>query len=149
MARQFGLRGILPAMVTPFTAHDAQVDTTALAICPAGTVDVNDPGTWAGRHDRSPCGTGTCGRMAAKHARGELALGEPFVHESILGTRFTGRLEELVPGHPKGAVRPVIAGSAWVTGMGRLLLVPRRSVSRGIHRRRPLAPDATQHRPSP
>jgi proline racemase len=93
-------------------------------VCPTGTVDFDDPETWTGSLDRSPCGTGTCGRMAAKHARGELALGEPFVHESILGTRFTGRLEELVPGHPKGAVRPVIAGSAWISGMGRLLLAP-------------------------
>ena len=41
--------------------------------------------------DRSPCGTGTSARMAALHARGELALGQAFVNESIIGTRFTGR----------------------------------------------------------
>ena len=41
--------------------------------------------------DRSPCGTGTSARMAALHARGELALGQPFVNESVIGTRFTGR----------------------------------------------------------
>ena len=41
--------------------------------------------------DRSPCGTGTSARMAQLHARGELALGEPFVNESVIGTRFTGR----------------------------------------------------------
>ena len=44
--------------------------------------------------DRSPCGTGTSARMAALHARGELGLGEPFVNESVIGTRFTGRLVE-------------------------------------------------------
>ena len=44
--------------------------------------------------DRSPCGTGTSARMAALHARGELALGEDFVNESVIGTRFTGRLIE-------------------------------------------------------
>ena len=47
--------------------------------------------------DRSPCGTGTSARMAALHARGKLALGEPFVNESPIGTRFTGRLVEADP----------------------------------------------------
>jgi proline racemase len=44
--------------------------------------------------DRSPCGTGTSARMAALHARGALAVGEDFVNESLIGTRFTGRLVE-------------------------------------------------------
>ncbi len=44
--------------------------------------------------DRSPCGTGTSARMAQLHARGELALGDRFVNESVIGTRFTGRLVE-------------------------------------------------------
>ncbi len=72
--------------------------------------------------DRSPCGTGTSARMAALHARGELALGEAFVNESIIGTRFTGRLvEELdVGGVP--AVVPEVTGRAWITGMGQYLL---------------------------
>jgi proline racemase len=70
--------------------------------------------------DRSPCGTGTSARMAVLHARGELALGEPFVHESILGTSFTGRLvEETADG-----VVPEITGRAWITGMGQYLLDP-------------------------
>ncbi len=42
--------------------------------------------------DRSPCGTGTSARMAQLHANGELAIGQPFVNESVIGTRFTGRL---------------------------------------------------------
>jgi proline racemase len=74
--------------------------------------------------DRSPCGTGTSARMAQLHARGELALGDPFVHESVIGTRFTGRLvgEADVGGRP--AVVPEITGRAWVTGMGQYLLDP-------------------------
>ena len=74
--------------------------------------------------DRSPCGTGTSARMAQLHARGELGLGEPFVNESVIGTRFTGRLleETAVGGLP--AVVPEITGSAWVTGMGQYLLDP-------------------------
>ena len=72
--------------------------------------------------DRSPCGTGTSARMAALHARGALALGEAFVNESVIGTRFTGRLveETTVGGLP--AVVPEITGRAWVTGMGQYLL---------------------------
>jgi proline racemase len=70
--------------------------------------------------DRSPCGTGTSARMAMLHARGELALGQPFVHRSIIGTAFTGRLVEEVD----GGVVPEITGRAWITGMGQYLLDP-------------------------
>lgn len=74
--------------------------------------------------DRSPCGTGTSARMAQLHARGELALGQDFVNQSVIGTRFTGRLleETTVAGVP--AVVPQITGRAWVTGMGQYLLDP-------------------------
>jgi proline racemase len=72
--------------------------------------------------DRSPCGTGTSARMAALHARGELALGEPFVNESVIGTRFTGRLVEETRVGGVAAVVPEITGRAWVTGMGQYLL---------------------------
>jgi len=72
--------------------------------------------------DRSPCGTGTSARMAQLHARGSLALGEPFINESVIGTRFTGRLvaEASVGGRP--AVVPEITGRAWITAMGQYLL---------------------------
>jgi proline racemase len=72
--------------------------------------------------DRSPCGTGTSARMAQLHARGALALGEDFVNESLIGTRFTGRLveETTVGGLP--AVVPEVTGRAWITGMGQYLL---------------------------
>ena len=44
--------------------------------------------------DRSPCGTGTCAVMAVMHARGELKVGEQFIHESIVGSKFIGTVEE-------------------------------------------------------
>lgn len=77
-----------------------------------------------GWFDRSPCGTGTSARMAALHARGELALDTDFINESFIGTTFTGRLvgETAVGGLP--AVIPTITGRAWVTGMGQYLLDP-------------------------
>jgi proline racemase len=72
--------------------------------------------------DRSPCGTGTSARMAQLWTRGELALDAPFVHESVIGTRFTGRLVEEVAVGDRRAVIPEITGRAWVTGMGQYLL---------------------------
>jgi proline racemase len=74
--------------------------------------------------DRSPCGTGTSARMAALHARGQLALGQEFVNESIIGSRFTGRLLEEVKVGPMPAVVPEVSGRAWITGMGQYLLDP-------------------------
>jgi proline racemase len=71
--------------------------------------------------DRSPCGTGTSARMAALWARGELALGEDFVNESPIGTRFTGRLVEEVTVGGLPAVVPEVTGRAWITGMGQYL----------------------------
>ncbi|HYB25414.1 MAG TPA: proline racemase family protein [Solirubrobacteraceae bacterium] len=74
--------------------------------------------------DRSPCGTGTSARMAALHARGELALGEEFVNESVIGSRFSGRLVEEVTLGTTPAVVPEVSGRAWITGMGQYLLDP-------------------------
>jgi proline racemase len=72
--------------------------------------------------DRSPCGTGTSARLAQLFAAGEVTLGAPFVNESVIGTRFTGRVveEAAVAGLP--AVVPEITGRAWITGMGQYLL---------------------------
>jgi proline racemase len=77
-----------------------------------------------GWFDRSPCGTGTAARMAQLHARGQLALNTDFVNESLLGTRFTGRLVEETSVGALAAVVPTISGRAWVTGMGQYLLDP-------------------------
>jgi proline racemase len=74
--------------------------------------------------DRSPCGTGTSARMAALHARGELAIGQEFVNESIIGSRFTGRLLEEVKLGSTPAVVPEVSGRAWITGMSQYLLDP-------------------------
>ena len=74
--------------------------------------------------DRSPCGTGTSARMAQLHARGELAAGDSFVNESVIGTRFTGRVVERTEVAGLPAVVPEITGRAWITGMGQYLLDP-------------------------
>jgi proline racemase len=74
--------------------------------------------------DRSPCGTGTSARLANLHARGRLAVGESFGHESIIGTRFTGRIAGLTEVGGLTAVVPEITGRAWMTGHGTLCLDP-------------------------
>jgi proline racemase len=87
-----------------------------------GTLDWNKPATWTGVLDRSPCGTGTSAKMAALHARGELALNQPFRHEGVLGTVFTGRLLEDTTVGPYRAVIPEIAGRAWITGFAQYVV---------------------------
>jgi proline racemase len=93
-------------------------------IVSTGTLDWNRPSTWTGALDRSPCGTGTCARMAAMHARGRLALNEPFRHEGILGTVFTGMLVEETSVGPFRAVVPELSGTAWITGFAQYVVDP-------------------------
>lgn len=66
--------------------------------------------------DRSPCGTGTSARMAQWHARGKLAVGEEFIHESYIGSRFTGRIESRTTLGNYEAIIPSIQGWARVYG---------------------------------
>jgi proline racemase len=89
-----------------------------------GTLDWDRPATWTGAIDRSPCGTGTCAKMAALHAKGQLGLNADFRHEGILGTVFTGRLVEETRVGPYRAVVPTISGQAWITGMSTYVLDP-------------------------
>jgi len=69
-----------------------------------------------GQLDRSPTGTGVSGRLAIHHARGEIGLEEPLIVESIIGTRFTGRVVETTRVGPYSAVVPEVEGSAHITG---------------------------------
>ena len=66
--------------------------------------------------DRSPCGTGTSARMAQWYAKGLLKKGDEFIHESIIGSKFTGRIEEELMVAGKPAIRPSIEGWARIYG---------------------------------
>jgi 4-hydroxyproline epimerase len=70
--------------------------------------------------DRSPCGTGTSARMAQLVAQGKLRPGDRFVHESYIGSRFVGRVEEQVQLAGHAAIVPSIEGSAIATGINTL-----------------------------
>jgi len=66
--------------------------------------------------DRSPCGTGTSARMAQWYAKGKLKKGDSFIHESIIGSTFIGRIEEELTVNGKPAIRPSIEGWARIYG---------------------------------
>ncbi len=66
--------------------------------------------------DRSPCGTGTSARMAQWYAKGLLKKGDEFIHESIIGSKFTGRIEEELMVGDVPAIRPSIEGWARIYG---------------------------------
>jgi 4-hydroxyproline epimerase len=72
--------------------------------------------------DRSPCGTGTSARMAQWYAKGKLKMGDEFVHESIIGSQFIGRIEEETTLDGKKAIVPSIEGWARVTGYNTIII---------------------------
>jgi proline racemase len=85
-----------------------------------------------GEVDRSPCGTGTAGRAAWLHATGQLRVGDGYIHESIIGTRFTARvLQETIVTHHK-AIIPQIAGRGFVTGYHTFIVEPNDPLSEGM-----------------
>ena len=118
-----GIRGITIAELTAPPTRPEAVAKNAVIVS-TGQLDWNRPATWTGALDRSPCGTGTCARMAVLHAKGKLPLNQPFPHEGILGTIFTGCLvrETRVGKYP--AVVPTLTGSAWITGFAHYVLDP-------------------------
>jgi len=72
--------------------------------------------------DRSPCGTGTSARMAQWYAKGRLSKGDQFIHESIIGSKFTGRIEEETEIGQKKAIIPSIEGWAVITGYNTIII---------------------------
>ena len=66
--------------------------------------------------DRSPCGTGTSARMAQWVSQGKLKEGDSFIHESIIGSKFTGRVERLTTLKGYQAIIPSVEGWARITG---------------------------------
>lgn len=74
--------------------------------------------------DRSPCGTGTSARMAQWYAKGKLKKDEAFIHESIIGSTFTGHIVEELNIHGKPAIRPAIEGWARVYGYNTITIDP-------------------------
>jgi proline racemase len=77
-----------------------------------------------GEVDRSPTGSGVSGRLAIHHARGEIGVGQPIVVESIIGSRFTGRIVATTAVGPHPAIIPEVEGTAHITGRHQFLIDP-------------------------
>lgn len=107
-------------------AVNQEIDT------PVGSVlFFSDQGRGRARHlvvlernkfDRSPCGTGTSARLAALHATGALEVGEAFVAEGILGTRFRCQIEETASEDSHNGIIPRIAGEAYLSAFSTLVV---------------------------
>jgi proline racemase len=114
-----GIEGVTIAQLSGPSSRPG-VDRKNTVVVSTGTLD----SATFGALDRSPCGTGTCAKMAVLHAKGQLPLGRDFIHEGILGTTFTGRLIEETRVGPYAAVAPTLSGTAWITGFAQYVLDP-------------------------
>ncbi len=104
--------------------HDPAHHARNAVIVSTGSFDWSKPSTWTGSIDRSPCGTGTCAKMAVLHAKGQLTRGQPFHHESVLGTLFTGEIVDEVTVGDRTAIVPTLSGQGWITGFGQYVMDP-------------------------
>ena len=82
--------------------------------------------------DRSPCGTGTSARMAQWAAKGKLKVGDDFVHESIIGTLFKGRVEKAAKLGSRDGIVPSIEGWARMTGYNTIFIDDRDPLAHGF-----------------
>jgi proline racemase len=98
-----GLRGVYGTIFTG-PPHDAGADLRNVTVFADAEVD------------RSPCGTGTAAVMAVIDAMGLLSGDRPFVHESLIGTTFKGRVASRTAVSEYAAIVPELEGSAWITG---------------------------------
>ncbi len=89
-----------------------------------GNFDPEKPHDASGILDRSPCGTGTCAKMAVLHARGLLQAGQDYVNAGPLGTTFTGRIVETTTVGPYSAIVPTLSGQGWIHGTANWTLDP-------------------------
>ena len=112
--------GFLYGTIFVGRGHAAGVDSRNVCVFAEGEVD------------RSPTGTGVSARMALHHSRGEIGVDEPMVIESLIGTRFVGRVVQTVKFGPYDAVIPQIEGRAHITGRHEFLIDPRDPLKTGF-----------------
>lgn len=116
-----GIERITISQLTGPPTVDGATAKNAVVVS-SGAFDWDRPSTWTGSLDRSPCGTGTCARMAVRHAKGQLSVDEPFHHEGILGTVWTGRLRGTTTVGSYDAVLPSLSGQGWITGIAQYVV---------------------------
>lgn len=109
-------------LTAPATA--AETDGRGAVTVSSGAFDPARPGALTGALDRSPCGTGTCAKMAVLHAKGLLPAKRDYVNAGPLGTTFTGRIESTTRVGAYDAIVPSLSGRAWISGLSQYLLDP-------------------------
>lgn len=85
-----------------------------------------------GEVDRSPCGSGTCARLATMVAKSQLQLGETLEHESIVNSKFLGVAQSQVSADGYAAILPQVTGMAYKTGESLFTVDPRDPMSPGF-----------------
>ncbi|OAL55431.1 proline racemase [Pyrenochaeta sp. DS3sAY3a] len=100
------------------------VFTTPLVKSERGKITKNATVVMPGRLDRSPCGTGTCARMAVLQARGLLNVGEVIINKSIIDSEFVGRIVEMTKVGDYPAVVTAVKGRGWITSFKQIVLDP-------------------------
>lgn len=91
----------------------------------------------SGQIDRSPCGTGTCAKMALLHKRGELLPGQDYTQQGILGTKFQGTIVAETGLNSRKAIVPEISGQACITGFHQFVIDPEDPFRHGFQLQRP------------
>ena len=84
--------------------------------------DMQNITVFDGQIDRSPCGTGTCAKVATLFAKGELVLNQKFVYESVINTKFIGRALRETRVGDYSAIIPEVTGSAYITGYSQFMI---------------------------
>ncbi|NNE53197.1 MAG: hypothetical protein HKN30_12455 [Sulfitobacter sp.] len=126
-----------PAITGPTIAQltappsDPETQGRSAVTVSSGRFDANRPHALTGALDRSPCGTGTCAKMAVLHAKGLLEVGQDYVNAGPLGTTFTGRIERTGTVGDYDAIVPSLSGRGWIYGLSQYTLDPSDPFQRG------------------
>jgi len=113
--------------------HPENPDWSHISFCQIAAPLEKEKGVWLGRNsvtiqpgklDRCPTGTGCSARMALLHQQGKMNVGDRYIGESVIGSRFHCAIDSITRVGEKNAVFPVISGQAWITGMHQYLLDP-------------------------
>ncbi|MGL1932539.1 MAG: proline racemase family protein [Desulfotalea sp.] len=113
--------------------HPTNPDWNHISFCQFTTPLIQENGIWVGKNtvaiqpaklDRCPTGTGCSARMALLYHKGALKVGDQYIAESILGSRFYCSIDSVAKVGEKNAIYPIISGQAWITGTHQHMLDP-------------------------
>jgi proline racemase len=113
-----------PTIGNLMVAHEHGASGLGAITVSTGPYDPARPNALTGVLDRSPCGTGTCAKMAVLHAKGLLDVGVDYVNAGPMGTTFTGRIEELTKVGNYDAIIPTLSGQGWIYGTAQYMRDP-------------------------